>query len=184
MNQSIITTKRLELRPIEFRDLDTIHALHSLPETDEYNTLGIPDNIETTRSIIEPWIADNKRIEVRNYTLVIELKLGKKFIGLFGLRLGHEKYNRAEVWYKVHPDYWNQGYATEALKAVLQFGFDTLGVHRIEAGCAVDNIGSVKVLEKAGMTREGRGRKILPLESGWSDNFQYSILDTDKRWND
>ena len=184
MNQSIITTKRLELRPIEFRDLDMIHALHSLPETDEFNTLGIPDNIETTRSIIEPWIADNKSIEVRNYTMAIELKSEMEFIGLFGLKLDHQKYNRAEVWYKVHPDYWNQGYATEALKAVLQFGFDTLGVHRIEAGCAVDNIGSVKVLEKAGMTREGRGRKILPLKSGWSDNFQYSILDTDKRWND
>lgn len=184
MNQSIITTKRLELRPIEFRDLDTIHALHSLAETDEYNTLGIPDNIETTQSIIEPWIADNNRIEVRNYTLAIELKSEREFIGLFGLKLDHQKYNRAEVWYKVHPDYWNKGYATEALKAVLQFGFDTLGVHRIEAGCAVDNIGSVKVLEKAGMTREGRGRKILPLKSGWSDNFQYSILDTDKRWND
>ena len=184
MNQSIITTKRLELRPIEFRDLDTIHALHSLAETDEYNTLGIPDNIETTQSIIEPWIADNNRIEVRNYTMAIELKSEREFIGLFGLKLDHQKYNRAEVWYKVHPDYWNQGYATEALKAVLQFGFDTLGVHRIEAGCAVDNIGSVKVLEKAGMTREGRGRKILPLKSGWSDNFQYSILDTDKRWND
>ena len=140
MNQSIITTKRLELRPIEFRDLDTIHALHSLPETDEYNTLGIPDNIEVTQSIIEPWIADNNRIEVRNYTLAIELKSEREFIGLFGLKLDHQKYNRAEVWYKVHPDYWNKGYATEALNAVLQFGFDILGVHRIEAGLSLIHI--------------------------------------------
>jgi len=184
MSQAIITTKRLELRPIELRDLDLIHALHSLAQTDEYNTLGIPEDIEATQSIIEPWIADNNRIEVRNYTLAIELKHGKEFIGLFGLKLDHDKYNSAEVWYKVHPDYWNQGYATEALQAVLQFGFDTLGLHRIKAGCAVDNIGSYKVLEKAGMTREGRGRKILPLKTGWSDNYQYSILDTDDRIKD
>jgi len=53
MSQAIITTKRLELRPIELRDLDLIHALHSLAQTDEYNTLGIPEDIEATQSIIE-----------------------------------------------------------------------------------------------------------------------------------
>lgn len=57
---------------------------------------------------------------------------------------------------------------------------EKLKLHRIEAGCAVGNIASIKVLEKAGMIREGRLRQVLPLKSGWSDNFQYSILETDK----
>jgi RimJ/RimL family protein N-acetyltransferase len=61
----------------------------------------------------------------------------------------------------------------------MNFGFKTLKLHRIEAGCAVDNIGSIKVLEKAGMTKEGRRREILPLKSGWSDNFEYAIVETD-----
>jgi len=85
------------------------------------------------------------------------------------------------VWYKIHPDFWNKGFATEGLKAVIDFGFETLKLHRIEAGCAVDNIGSLKVLEKAGMLQEGRGRKLLPLKQGWSDNFKYAILETDIR---
>ncbi len=85
------------------------------------------------------------------------------------------------MWYKIHPVYWNKGYATETLIAVINFGFDHLKLHRIQAGCAVDNTGSIKVLEKAGMTREGRGRKILPLVTGWSDNYEYSILESDKR---
>tara|TARA_R110000744_G_scaffold180013_1_gene299008 strand:- start:55 stop:369 length:315 start_codon:yes stop_codon:yes gene_type:complete len=102
-------------------------------------------------------------------------------MGLFGFKVGNPKYKRAEVWYKIHSDYWKKGYATEALKAILDFGFDTLKLHRIEAGCAVENIGSIKVLEKSGMVREGRLRQILPLKSGCSDNFQYSILETDKR---
>jgi len=63
------------------------------------------------------------------------------------------------------------------------FGFETLKLHRIQAGCAVNKIGSIKVLEKAGMIREGRGRQVLPLKSGWSDNFEYSILETDERKN-
>jgi hypothetical protein len=57
-------------------------------------------------------------------------------------------------------------------------------LHRIKAGCAVENIASIKVLEKVGMIREGRGRQLLPLKSSWSDNFQYAILETDSRSSD
>ncbi len=183
MTEIEILTERIKLRLIDVSDLDSIHDLHSLPETDEYNALGIPKNIEETKSIIEPWIAENQLIEIKNYTFAIDNKSNGKFIGLFGLKLGNEKYKNAEVWYKVHSNYWKKGYATESLKAVINFGFETLKLHRIEAGCAVDNIGSLKVLEKSGMFREGRGRQILPLKSGWSDNFKYSILETDERKN-
>jgi len=59
------------------------------------------------------------------------------------------------------------------------FCFNELNLHRVEAGCAVDNIGSIKVLEKAGMQREGRKRATLPLVSGWSDNYEYGILSSE-----
>ncbi len=176
-----ISTERLVLRFIELSDLEPVHELHSLPETDQFNALGIPEDISVTRSIIESWIAATKLPEIENYTFVIEHKSNKAFIGLFGLKLGTKKYQRGEVWFKIHKNHWKRGYATEALKAVIRFGFETLHLHRIEAGCAVDNIGSISVLEKAGMIREGRARKILPLKSGWADNFGYSILETDKR---
>jgi len=162
-------------------DLDSIHTLHSLPETDQYNALGIPKNIEETKSIIKPWIVENRINEIDNYTFAIENKSNGEFIGLFGLKLGNKNYKRAEVWYKIHSNHWKKGYATESLKAVVDFGFDTLKLHRIEAGCAVDNIDSIKVLEKSGMIREGRLRQVLPLKSGLSDNFEYSILETDER---
>ncbi len=89
------------------------------------------------------------------------------------------KFRIAEVWYKLHSNFWGKGYATECLNRILEFGFGELGLHRIEAGCAVENLGSIRVLEKAGMTREGRKRKVLPLKDGWSDNFHYAILATD-----
>ncbi len=183
MNEIKILTERTKLRLIELFDSESIHDLHSLPETDEFNALGIPKNIDETKLIIEPWIFENKMKEIKAYTFAIENKSDGKFMGLFGLKLGNEKYNRGEVWYKLHSDYWKKGYATEALKAVITFGFETLKLHRIQAGCAVNNIGSIKVLEKAGMIREGRGRQVLPLKSGWSDNFEYSILETDERKN-
>ena len=181
MNKTVIETKRIRLRLIDISDLTSIHTLHSLPETDTYNTLGIPSSREETKAIIEPWIKESQLQEIKNYTFAIDNKSNGKFMGLFGLKIGQQKYKRAEVWYKIHSDYWRKGYATEALKAIINFGFDTLKLHRIEAGCAVENIGSIKVLEKSGMLREGRLRQILPLKTGWSDNFQYSILETDER---
>lgn len=181
MTEIEILTARIKLRFIEMSDLNSIHELHSLPETDEFNALGIPQHINETKSTIEPWVADNKLSKIKNYTFAIETKSDELFIGLFGLKLGNEKYKRGEVWYKIHSDYWNNGYATESLRAVIDFGFDHLKLHRIEAGCAVENIGSIKVLEKVGMIREGRGRQLLPLKSGWSDNFEYAMLETDAR---
>ena len=62
---------------------------------------------------------------------------------------------------------------------MLQFSFEEIGLHRIEAGCAIDNIGSIKVLEKSGMHKEGCKRKVLPLKSGWSDTYEYAILKED-----
>lgn len=176
-----LLTKRTRLRFIKISDLDSIHKLHSFPETDRYNTLGIPKNIEETRAVIKPWIAENKLNEIRNFTFAIENNVNKQFIGLFGLQLGQYKYKLAEVWYKILPDHWNKGIATEVLGRMVDFGFGELKLHRIQAGCAVENLSSIKVLEKNGFRYEGRRRKILPLKSGWVDNYEYAILETDER---
>ena len=179
-----ILTERTRVRLIELSDLDSIHKLHSLAETDEYNTLGIPKSIEETQSIIEPSITENSVGDIKNYTFAIESNVNNDFIGLFGLfglKIGHEKYKRAEVWYKIHTDYWNKGIATEVLAQMVNYGFEVLKLHRIQVGAAVGNIGSIKVLEKVGFIKEGRGREILPLKSGWSDNYEYAILETDER---
>ena len=181
MTEIEISTERIKLRLIELSDLNSIHKLHSLPEIDEYNTLGIPKRIEETKTVIEPWISENEMDNIKNYTFAIESNLNNDFIGLFGLKLGHEKYKRGEVWYKIHSIHWNKGIATEVLSRMVNYGFDELKLHRIQAGAAVRNIGSIKVLEKVGFIQEGRGRQILPLKSGWSDNYEYSILETDER---
>lgn len=176
-----LLTERSRIRLITTADLNSIHNLHSLPETDAYNTLGIPKNIEKTRSIIEAWINEHQEQKPYQYTFAIESIVNTDLIGLFGLKLGNEKYKRGEFWFKIHPDYWNKGMASEVISRMLDYSFDELKLHRIEAGCAVANIGSIKVLEKAGFIREGRGRQILPLKSGWSDNYEYAILETDVR---
>ncbi|MCF6361527.1 MAG: GNAT family N-acetyltransferase [Cyclobacteriaceae bacterium] len=174
-------TKRLSLRLITESDLEEIHLLQSIPEVDKYNTLGIPKDFEETKKVMAPLLAANQKEEIDYFTFAIEQKLDNEFVGLIALVLNGKKYNGAEVWFKLYPKFWGKGYATESLNKILDFGFDELKLHRIGAGCAVDNKASARVLEKVGMQYEGRQRKILPLKSGWSDNFEYAILESDER---
>ena len=174
-----LTTERLTLRLVKIDDLAHIHQLHSLEEVDKFNTLGIPKNIDETKALVEKLVESNNEEKPNKYTFVLQTTDDEIFAGLIGISLGKEKYKNAEVWFKLHPDFWNKGIATEALKEIISFGFNTLNLHRIEAGCAVDNIGSYKVLEKVGMIREAHTRQLLPLKSGWADNYGYAILSTD-----
>jgi [ribosomal protein S5]-alanine N-acetyltransferase len=179
MNNIYLQTERLRLRPVEGADLAAIHALHSLPETDEFNTLGIPENMAVTKAIVDGWVAENNKVDNKGFIFAVELADDNKFAGLAAITLGKEKYRNAELWFKFHPDCWGSGYATETLKKLIEFGFNSLNLHRIEAGCAIGNTGSIRVLEKAGMTREAHTRQLLPLKQGWSDNYGYAILSTD-----
>ncbi len=170
-----IVTERLKLRSLKLEDLEAVHALHSLTETDKYNTMGIPVSISETEKFILERIMLQEETPPKKYVFCIENKQ-QEFVGLFGINMGLERYLKAEVWYKIHPECWNRGYATEALKGVLHFCFNTLKLHRVTAGCAVENIASMKVMEKVGMMREGRERKNLPIRGQWHDNFMYAIL--------
>src|SRR3954465_5730959 len=175
----MLKTDRLNIRELELKDIDNVHQLHSLPETDEFNTLGIPVTIQITEKILSEWMNEQNKQPRNSYVFGIDLKDDEIFIGIIALNLGKQNYKTAEVWFKVHKDFWRKGYTTEALTKVLDFGFNQLQLHRIEAGCAVDNIASGKVLEKVGMTREGMKRKKLPIRGEWKDNCFYGILEDD-----
>ncbi|TYP70004.1 ribosomal-protein-alanine N-acetyltransferase [Aquimarina intermedia] len=77
------------------------------------------------------------------------------------------------------PEQWRKRFGTEVTQEIIRFGFAKLNLHRIEAGWACENIGSVRVLEKSGFVREGRKRKVLPFKSGWSDAYIFAILKED-----
>lgn len=180
-NTYTLESNQLLLKEITWDDLENIHQLHSYPEVDKYNTLGIPANIEETRSVIKPIIEDQHRIPRKRINLAISLKSTSEFIGLIGISLSANRFKLGEIFYNIIPEQWNKGYATEAAKTVIKFGFEQLHLHKIEAGVATENTASIKVLEKLGMTREGLRRKILPIRGRWKDNYHYAIVEDDKR---
>lgn len=170
---------RLNFKQVSLDDIADVHHLHSLPATDRYNTLGIPETILQTQDIINEWLAEQNATPPTLYVFCLRLTDSKQFVGLMALNVGKPDYKTAEVWYKIHPAHWGKGYATEALKELLAFGFNECQLHRIEAGCAVENIASRRVLEKVGMTREGMKRKKLLIRGQWVDNYFYAILEED-----
>ncbi|MNU77863.1 putative ribosomal N-acetyltransferase YdaF [compost metagenome] len=175
MEELILKTERLIIRPASDQDIKDVHQLQSLPEITQFNTADIPKTIQETEAVLSAWISDPK-----NLVFAMETVDGSEFIGLIGIKLGREKYRNAEIWFKTHSRFWKQGLTTEAVKRIIRFGFEDLNLHRIEAGCAIGNTGSIRVLEKAGMFREGHTRQVLPLQTGWSDGYDYAILDSDK----
>ena len=100
----ILKTERLTLRPVTIGDTETIHQLHSIEEVDQYNTLGIPENIDVTVLHVKDLVKSNQGEQPQAYTFVIEND--NQFAGLISLNLGRAKYKNAEIWFKLHPDFW------------------------------------------------------------------------------
>lgn len=97
------------------------------------------------------------------------------------MTLSQDKFRLGEIYYKLRPLFWGRGYATEVAKTLIKAGFEDFELHKVEAGVATENKASIRVLEKAGMIREGLRRKILPIRGEWMDNYHYAIVEDDPR---
>ena len=175
------TTKRLKVSEVCTADIADIHKMNSYEKVAAFNTIGIPKDITDTEKLYQPVLADKDQPERSLYGWTIRSMADGGFIGVVGLKLSDKKFNMGEIHYSIIPYLWGNGYATECVKAVINFGFEILKLHRIEAGVATENHYSIRVLEKVGMTREGIRRKILPIRGEWKDNYHYAILDDDVR---
>jgi len=81
--------------------------------------------------------------------------------------------------YSLDKDHYGRGYATEAVRLILDFAFNEIGFHRVEAGAMPRNIGSTRVLEKVGFVKEGLARGYLQIKGVWEDHYMYAMLESD-----
>lgn len=135
------------------------------------NTINIP--FPYSKNDAQFWIdlADKGIENQTQYIFAIRLATNEKLIG--GIDLGIDRrFNKAELGYWVDEKYWNQGFATEAVKAIIKFGFDHLKLKRIFATHFDFNLNSGKVMEKAGMKKEG----ILKCHTFKNGEYQNHIL--------
>lgn len=176
-----IHSERLILKEVTLKDIDNIHKLHSFPEVDEFNTIGIPESINRTKTLVKEMVNAQKKEPRKAYEWKIILRETDEFLGLAGFFLSLDKFRLGEIYYKLLPEFWGNGYATEVARNLIYTGFNTFNLHKVEAGVATGNSRSIKVLEKCGMIREGLRRKILPIRGKWLDNYHYAIVEDDPR---
>ena len=123
------------------------------------------------------WFLDHQKQEPRiKFQLAIVLKSTNQLIGNCGIRMDKPNALQADIGYELDPKHWNQGYATEAAHAIVDFGFSTFGLHRVWSWCVADNLSSAHVLEKLGMRLEGRLHENEYYRDRWWDTLMYAIL--------
>ena len=104
----------------------------------------------------------------------------ERFLGGISLAVNKQDHN-AELGYWIGQEFWNRGYCTEACKAILEFGFEVLGLYKLTAHHLVRNPASGKVLQKIGMTKEGECRKHVRKWGIFEDIVLYGMLSSDPR---
>ncbi len=175
-------TPRLLLKNFTEADWQNWRNLRNLPETREYNQFSEPLSLKKGEEIVQLFVKQPEQDPRLKYTLAIYEAESDTFIGYISLMIYDGVDERlSEISYSLFPSEWGKGYVTEALKAMTEFAFDALKLHRIEAGCSVENIASWRVLEKAGFLRDGRIRQDMQVRKNvWHDEFVYGILETDQ----
>lgn len=168
-----LETERMILRKITRDDVQDMFEYCSDPKMTPYVTWPTHTSLDDTMKFIGA--IENHYLNGEVAPLGIEDKQTRKLIGTCGFVSWNMNHSRAEVAYAIASLYWGQGYMTEAIKAIIQFGFDR-NLVRIEARCHPDNIGSARVMEKCGMIYEGILRKHLFAKGKFEDLKIYSII--------
>ncbi len=172
----MIYGERVLLRDVNENDWSDVHQYASQSIVCKYQPWG-PNTIKESQTFVNEAIVDLKKNPRTRFVFAIIVKQLEKMIGVVELNIRDGINRNGEVGYIIHPEYWGQGFATEAAKLIVNYSFTELNMHRIYATCDPRNVGSSKVLEKIGMTLEGRMRQDLLLKDGWRDSLLYSILE-------
>ena len=172
---ALLRTERLTLREFEPDDWEALHAIESRPEVAQYQSFTPRTPDESQRYVLDA-IADAVAAPRLTFDLAVILMAENRLIGRCGLGPGDEP-REAVLWYTLHPDAWGRGYTTEAARAMVDFGFRTLGLHRVWADCDPENVASWRVLEKIGMRREGHLVENAWVKEAWADSLIYAILE-------
>jgi len=170
-----IYTERLVLRKARTDDASAIFETYAQDtEVTRYATWKPHKTVHETEQFVSAclslWGAG------KDFEYAIALKGNSKLVGMFGI---HPMNSKIEVGYVLARPYWRKGYMTETLHTVIEWAFSQPDIYRVQATCDVENIASARVMEKAGMTREGLLRRYVMhpnLSDEPRDVYLYAIV--------
>ncbi len=171
-----IETDRLRLRPFASTDLDALANILARPDVMQYL-----DEEPLTRNEVAHIV--ERRVQQNHLTdqgdtlwLAVELKATGDMIGTVYLVWLSQEHSQGEVGYRLHPDHWGRGYASEAVCEILAYGFRVLELHRVVGICDDRNEPSRRLLTRIGMRQEAHFREIEWVKGEWRSQLVYAIL--------
>lgn len=173
-----LPTERLILRKVSMEDRDAIFAWARDPEVSRYGAWEAHRTTHDTETFIESCL---KQYDVEGLgPWVIELRETNVVIGTCGFGYVDRLDRRGGIGYFLAQDQWGKGYATEAVRALLRFGFGPLALNRIEARCLPVNTASERVMQKVGMKFEGLLRQDMFKNGAFHDLKLYARIAEDR----
>ena len=174
-----LETRRLILRRFRPEDAEDMYAgWASDPEVTRFLTWPPHGSVEVTRTLLNSWISRYENGAYFNWA--IEWKETGRVIGNISVVRLEEAIENAEIGYCLSRTYWGRGIMPEALRAVMDYLFDTAGISRISAGHDVNNPNSGRVMEKAGLKEEGVRRGFGRNNTGICDMSTHALLRDDR----
>ena len=170
----VIETERLVLREITDGDLAEIFYQRSDPQMMKYVDRKPASSMQDASDFlgrVQAALVSNDGI-----TWGIALKNEPKLIGNMGLWRVDKEHHRAELGYVLHPEHQSKGYASEAMKAILHYGFHTMKLHSVEANVNPNNEASIKLLERNGFIREAYFKENYFFDGRFLDSAIYSLI--------
>ena len=175
-----IETERLLLREFTPDDVEDFAACSE--DADGRRFYEERDGLDEARELVELFVGWQQEEPRRHYQMAVVLKASGRLIGTCGLRqrqqvdYGGGSPLEGDIGYGIHADHRRRGYATEACLAMLRFGFEEIGLHRVWTFCLAENEASWRVLERIGMRREGVLKDNVWLRGRAWDTALYAIL--------
>ncbi|MBA9075659.1 GNAT family N-acetyltransferase [Rufibacter quisquiliarum] len=170
-----LSTPRLLLREFQENDWHFTHLYESQESVMRYQTSHVRSSQES-RDYLLQCMAEAREDPRTLFDLAVVLKSTNMLIGRVGMKIDYDA-EEAALWYLLNPTYWNKGYTTEAARALIEYGFEELHLHRFWADCDPRNVGSYRVMEKLGMRREAHFKENIFIKGEWCDSLVYALLD-------
>lgn len=177
----LLETSRLLLRPLTLDDVASVNLFESDPLVTRWLSCE-PQSMQDS----EAWVSFSVRSQSdsprHNWELaVIERNGDGAVIGKVGLRQELPDPRDAKLWYVFRRESWGKGFAAEALRPLVDFGFRELGLHRVWVDIDPENVGSRRVAEKLGMRQEAHFVENVFLKGEWRDTVILAVLDREWR---
>ncbi|MFC0007914.1 GNAT family N-acetyltransferase [Micromonospora siamensis] len=170
-----IRTARLTLRPVTPDDLDDVHAYQRRPDVVRWMLGAEPRTREQSRSSVAAMAGEDAwRAEGDCLTLAVATDAG--VIGVVELVWRSERDRTAEVGYVFHPDHGGRGLATEAVTALVDWGFTGFRLHRVYGRCHGRNEASARLMARLGMRREAHHLRSYRFRGEWADQLVFAVL--------